>query len=126
MPFSEWKLRNSSSTTAAGGSLADRRFEHQQAAPDRSEMLLRLGEIVFHEGGEEIVAGSIRHPRPQAFRSGSDASEGLESASNSVTEDASVAGENGFVMYAEAPACSAASRLVSSPRVVRTMTGTSL
>ena len=45
-------------------------------------------------------------------------------ASRSDTAAASSAGMNGFVMYEVAPACMTASRLVLSPRVVSTSTGT--
>ena len=125
MPFNEWKLRNSSSTTAAGGSPPTAGSSSEQAAPYRGEMLLRLGEVVVHERRDEI-AGVIGHPGLMPRDEGTDASCARARASNSATDKASVAGRNGFVMYAEAPAWSAASRLVSSPRVVRTRTGTSL
>ena len=55
MPLIEWKLRNSSSSTA--GRTVDRRAADvstvEQQAADRREVLVALREVLVHEAGEE-------------------------------------------------------------------------
>ena len=84
MPLSEWKLRNSSSRTAAVGSaLADRLLERQQRAADRGEVLLALGEVVVEEAVEKVG-----HRAPSTVRVAS---------SSSRASAASACGVNGLV-----------------------------
>ena len=80
--------------------LADGCFEREQATAEHHQVLVAFGEVVVEEAIEEV-----RH-------------------SNRPTSAANVCGTNGLVRYVVAPACSAAPRLASSPRVVSTMIGT--
>src|SRR6185436_20836432 len=85
--------------------LADRPLEREQRAANRRQVLVTLGKVVV-----EKVVEEFRHWRAAS------------SSSRAVL--AMLPGANGFVMYAVAPASSAAVRLASSPLVVRMITGT--
>jgi hypothetical protein len=91
-----------------GARLPHRFLEGKQRVSNRRQVLVALREVV----GEESVA-ERGHAVPDA----------AAAVSRDCACAASACGANGLVMKALAPACSAAWRLASSPRVVRTTTG---
>src|SRR3954467_8453981 len=91
-----------------GAPLPDGCLQRQQPAANGGQVLIAFGEVVREKAIDEFAHGED----PIWFAS---------SVRAWVTK---ASGVSGFVMYAVAPACNAASRVAASPRVVSTITGT--
>src|SRR3954467_9140374 len=89
-----------------GAPLPDGRLQRQQPAANGGQVLIAFGEVVGEKAVDEFAH------RGDPIR--------LASSVRACVNKAS--GVNGFVMYAVAPACNAASRVAASPLVVSTMT----